>query len=602
MTGYQLAMRILVCVLSATAVEAQTIRGRVVAADSSAPVAGAVVVARRDDGIVVRTLTDSRGQFRVLVPSVGKYSISVLRIGFRPTEPTRLIVPSEGVSALQLTVRFDPIALRAIDVRTERSCRLSPNSALFIAKLWSEARATLLSAQVAGESPELSARWMEYSQTRDSVGRYVLRQDIRTLTERTNHVFRSIGSAELDKTGYVVDSPSGTSFYAPDPEVLLSEAFAEGHCFFTERGAATQDSVALQFEPARTRRGRSDIEGVIWFRGSPLRLSSITFSYTAQPQVDAALAAGGYVRFGEIPSGPWIVTEWRAQLPLVTIQRQSVTAGELGRIERSRTRVRALEVAGGEIESVSQDGRLVAERRVRGFRIQLVSTDPEVSTSGVSVQLDGMRASAVSDSAGVAALSPLPSGTYAVTVSARVAKSLLSNQVHITTVIGDVPRIDSLVLPTAPEIARSMCPAKDYTLGTGALVGEVRKADGTVAAAARIQVQFDRLDKRALQSNVVVKRDTTIETVTDAAGRWRMCGFPRETPFVTKASLAGMSGRAQGRIPIARDFHEVLITLQSEPEDDQTDWWAVRSAGAQTKGAREPREPLRQHGSGRRLQ
>ena len=73
---------------------AQTLRGSVVLPDSVTPVPGAIVVAADARGTTVaRALTSAVGEFTLRLPSEGRYALTVLRIGFRPTvlPPTAIV-------------------------------------------------------------------------------------------------------------------------------------------------------------------------------------------------------------------------------------------------------------------------------------------------------------------------------------------------------------------------------------------------------------------------------------------------------------------------------------------------------------------------------
>src|ERR1039458_7781366 len=69
----------------ASPLRAQTIRGRLVSADSSRPVAGAIVVLRDSSNVDIgRTLSGANGSFVIRMPAPGLYRLRTLRIGFRP--------------------------------------------------------------------------------------------------------------------------------------------------------------------------------------------------------------------------------------------------------------------------------------------------------------------------------------------------------------------------------------------------------------------------------------------------------------------------------------------------------------------------------------
>src|SRR5438067_11404785 len=64
----------------------QVVTGIVVEADSTTPLASAIVTATDARGATAaRALTGQRGEFHVALPRSGRYALTVLRIGYQPT-------------------------------------------------------------------------------------------------------------------------------------------------------------------------------------------------------------------------------------------------------------------------------------------------------------------------------------------------------------------------------------------------------------------------------------------------------------------------------------------------------------------------------------
>src|SRR5690606_981255 len=79
--------------------------------------------------------------------------------------------------------------------------------------------------------------------------------------------------------GFVRDMDGTVIFYAPDAEVLLSDAFLNTHCFgLRETTAQGEDRVGLTFEPVPGRRV-PDVRGVLWLDTEGARLRSIEYQY-----------------------------------------------------------------------------------------------------------------------------------------------------------------------------------------------------------------------------------------------------------------------------------------------------------------------------------
>jgi len=105
-------------------------------------------------------------------------------------------------------------------------------------------------------------------------------------------------------------------YYAPDGDVLLSDAFLATHCFSVTRHRREREVLGLQFEP--NRRGIvPEIRGTLWVDTTTAELRSLDFRYVEVERDDGVDAgeAGGHVSFEYLPSGAWIVNEWYIRMP-----------------------------------------------------------------------------------------------------------------------------------------------------------------------------------------------------------------------------------------------------------------------------------------------
>src|SRR5262249_5945206 len=151
-------------------------------------------------------------------------------------------------------------------IRDRRTCRVGADTGLAVARLWEEARKAMLTTQLDADETPLVAERIEYDRTLDSTARIVRSQQIRTSRSQTRHASRSRSPQELDSAGYVVSDSSGTTYFAPDADVLLSESFAAGHCFHVVAPPreASADLIGVAFEPTAERRSKREIEGTLW--------------------------------------------------------------------------------------------------------------------------------------------------------------------------------------------------------------------------------------------------------------------------------------------------------------------------------------------------
>ena len=282
-SGYLLVVWITCAFFQPRVINAQTIAGVVTLSDGSTPVASAIVVAKRSFGTPVQTLTSPSGKFSLQLPQFGNWQINVLRIGFTPTAVTSVNVASEQVIHLQLIAESKPVLLQTVGTRASTACRVRPDTGLLVARVWEEARKAMLSVILRFEANDLTAEWLEYRRATDSTGRLVIEQEVSVERHATQHVFRSISGDALAHDGYITSNRDGITFYAPDPEVLLSEAFSLGHCFSLVTSPADGTMLGVSFQPTKIVRNFYDIEGVVWIDAKTSHLQSIDFTYTNLP-------------------------------------------------------------------------------------------------------------------------------------------------------------------------------------------------------------------------------------------------------------------------------------------------------------------------------
>src|SRR5215472_1477741 len=82
---------------STRSLRAQTLSGVVLLPDSATPAAGVIVVATDPrGGTAGRALTGARGQFLLRLSVAGRYGVTLLRIGFRPTQLPSILVDGDA--------------------------------------------------------------------------------------------------------------------------------------------------------------------------------------------------------------------------------------------------------------------------------------------------------------------------------------------------------------------------------------------------------------------------------------------------------------------------------------------------------------------------
>jgi hypothetical protein len=100
---------------------AQTVSGRLIDADSDAPVAAATVaLLAEDDSVLTSVLTDADGQFRLFVEAGQPFRLRAQRIGY-PASTTAPLTVSPGESLqIEFRISTDAVLLSPITVTAER--------------------------------------------------------------------------------------------------------------------------------------------------------------------------------------------------------------------------------------------------------------------------------------------------------------------------------------------------------------------------------------------------------------------------------------------------------------------------------------------------
>lgn len=281
--------------------------------DADVPVMGALVaLLAASDSVVDEGLT-SRSGARIFHAPPGAYRVRVRRIGFYPFVSRTIWVPTSDELLLRLDTQRVMLDTVRVTVRSE--CGRGAREAETVAALWEEIAKALRASQLTvGDLAEVGKARVYWTEL-DASGA-VMWSDTTSLPVEQRRPFGAASPATLARRGYVRgDEYSGWTYFAPDERVLLSEEFAATHCFGVVRHDSLPGQIGLAFEPA-TRHRRPDIKGVLWVDEATAELRETVFAY-----VNAGAATPyeprGFTRFRRMPSGAWLVDEWRLRLPRV---------------------------------------------------------------------------------------------------------------------------------------------------------------------------------------------------------------------------------------------------------------------------------------------
>jgi hypothetical protein len=406
-------------VAGARSLHAQTAHGIVRDSTSRLPVAGAVVSTLDSLGRVgLRTLTNERGAFRIPAAPPA-HRIRVVRLGFRPVE---VPIP-QGVSDAEMDVVLTsiPYALQPVRVLGGQRCPRRRDRAAALALL-EQARAGLLATVVARSEKPARMKRLAIDRRHDGTSDRVIRHSVRVDTvARSVAAFVAAHSAtDFVKDGFAADGVEGTTYHAPDADVLLDDGFANGYCFhIMERDRARPNQVGLGFRAADRQRGRVDVDGALWIDTVARALVDITYRYVGLAADAERLEPGGHVAFREMPNGVVLIDRWMLRL----VGSESDSGGTTANKLRDRTLARqrrlpsevmvrpVLAEVGGELARVSWPDGIAWQSDLGRLSLTLTNRDGE-PMRGMRVRLDDTNYEATTDSTGHLEIVDLAPGPY----------------------------------------------------------------------------------------------------------------------------------------------------------------------------------------------
>lgn len=364
------------------------VRGTVTDSATRAPVSGAVVMLLDAAGATLfRVLTSDRGVYRMLRPGEAT-QLRVVRLGFQPaTVPLSTARPRvEGGYDLDVRLTVLARALQSVDISAARGCPARPDRAGALALL-DQARSGLLASVVAREKDPPKVQVLRFERVLDGDGLNTVRQVVRVDSSAgaTTSFAASQSASGFISNGFRSGTDGEYTYYSPDAEVLLAEAFQNGYCFGIAAAQAQRATqVGLHFAAAGRRAGRVDIDGTLWIDTAARALVDIDFRYVGIDAMAEGLGAGGRIAFRALPNGLPFIERW--QLRLIGANPNaapgSVAAyvvrevgGELAEARWSDGRTWQAPLATAHLTAVSPDGRGVG-----GAQLRLIDTDYRSTT------------------------------------------------------------------------------------------------------------------------------------------------------------------------------------------------------------------------------
>lgn len=280
----------------ASPAQAQVARG--VVANRGAAVSGVVVqLLDSTSTVVARGLSDEKGAYRVLAPRAGTYRLIARRIGFAALQSPPFTLGVGETRAQPLSIEGLSVALDTVRVvATADRCPKVVGDQTDGAFQWEQARTALMATEATLANREMRATLLNFRRTRYADGQSELDALSTVSVDSVVQPWRSLSARELMRAGYVGKDRDATVYRAPDLDVLISNEFAESNCF---RIVTASDSniLVVSFDPARPRRGISELRGTVSLDRQSLSLRALDFSYTNIPQPISQAGAGGRMEF-----------------------------------------------------------------------------------------------------------------------------------------------------------------------------------------------------------------------------------------------------------------------------------------------------------------
>jgi hypothetical protein len=301
--------------LSARAVVAQEVRGRITAAESREPLTGVFVMLRDSTGARwAGALTDSSGVYRLRTPQPGTYTVEAERLGYDSRKSAPFVLHPAAIMFEDLVLEIKPIVLPAVSASRGNTCDIPRARAARVAQLWDEARKGLNVASWAAAEQLVEYEFVRYSRELDSSGKRSIREYVEERTKRMTGSPWSVASAEeMSSQGFQREINGMTEYYVPHADVLLSPQFTSSHCFDLVDQRSERDRIGLQFRPLG-RPSITDVQGVIWLNRRTLALQTIDYEYVRYTRNQLrTTSAGGTVDFAYLPSGLWVMAGWHAR-------------------------------------------------------------------------------------------------------------------------------------------------------------------------------------------------------------------------------------------------------------------------------------------------
>ena len=554
----------------------QVVMGRLVEAGQGNAVGGAMATLEDRSGrLLVQSLTRTgSGLFQLDAPDPGEYRVRADRIGYATTWSEWFRLVASDTVSLRIEAPVEAISLEGVVAEADRRCRVRPQEAMAVGRVWEEARKALAAAAWTQSRGMYEYELLGFVRQLDRRGRKVESEDRALAQGPASAPYVSRPADSLAAHGYARITGDGSWFWAPDAEALLADLFLDTHCFRVVAGGDDAPGlVGLAFEPVSDR-STTDISGTMWLDARTARLRRLEYRYErlGVPRVLLRAESGGAVRFRELPNGTWIVDSWSIRMFRAGMVEEHPLTG------RPAATLEGLTVQGGEVLRVHGSGGVVFDagpgRRIAG----VVRDSVGAGLAGARVFAPGEGLEATTGPDGSFELTHLGPGEYEVAYSHPYLEELWYApdpvEVEVEADRDAEPAWVEFEAPATSEIMEDVCrgmgsprnvlielaslvqrspsaePSDNAPRGAklvyphGILMGHVRDAEGKPLAEVAVRVLSDAYymeilakariagDKRSMEA--LLERDGRrggAVVTTNSSGFYRACWVPTNTPL-----------------------------------------------------------------------
>jgi len=504
---------------------AQIVRGRVTESGSGSTVGGVLVslIDPRTRAQSVSTLSDPQGFYALRAPVAGTYQVEAKRIGVRRFVSRSIELASGETQVLNIAVEGLAYRLPETVVTGVAACTGATADAPRIGALWDEARTALAATRISLRERLFRGTISRYVRELDPRTRRVLKEEGRQIQGVMDKPFRAVDPDSLSIRGYVTTDGRDKTYFAPDADVLLSDAFVSDHCFrLSPPSRQRRGMMGLAFAPAPGRR-LPEIEGTMWLDGRTFELKLVEFKFVNTGELPDDAVADGEVHFEKLANGAWVVRRWFLRLPYGGRASTPVTVSGATPNVFVRRVGYTLREEGGNVTTES-----ILDHTQRSALVGTVTDSLGSPLGGAVVQLSGTPYKTIADARGVYRLDGVLPGTFNVIVEhpAYRAFGVFAADAEVTLPEGLTSQLH-LSAPRTRDLRSRLCPSAQAAVGADSADLRVNLVDaaGRPVSFQMLRITWTEVTDYVRRSGISMQAHYA-ERETDQHGGATFCGLP----------------------------------------------------------------------------